>query len=493
VTRCTRALALLALLVALLASTACPPVKTVHVPGKTKSLDLVVKLAALDDASIASIGSFSLTLAHDGTALAPIPLNFSASDKTLTFLDDTAASNLPTSGKLSATLQANDLTGASLPIGGATSTPLDLDAVPRGGSASLFMIVGKLGAATPLDIALSSTPLIAATVAGTSLIVVDGDVLESFDLATGKHLTAASATVAISLDQFASTCPHAGQALLENANGALASFDPKAADANNALTPLGVTLSSPHTDGVAFATSDCRVFFAGGSNQIDVVDLSGTPSVSSSTGVDVATPALVDLGDALAEHVLVGGQTSATPPAAVATATLVTPSTSGATVCSSDAACNGSAPPMKCARDTPTAARIDDGTDAAPTLIAGGSNCNGAVEMMALTSQQFLGFFSVDNATPTGTHGAGAALASLGKNTAVLVGGGTSTDVDLFTFANIDFSGGVAHGSWTTATTPLVEATGNTKLFSLGGAVVVLGSASQKVSVIVPALDGGGP
>jgi hypothetical protein len=38
--------------------------------------------------------------------------------------------------------------------------------------------------------------------------------------------------------------------------------------------------------------------------------------------------------------------------------------------------------------------------------------------------------------------------------------------------------------------TGLVEAPGDTKLFSLGGAVLVVGSASQKVSVIVPPLDG---
>jgi hypothetical protein len=498
----------LAVVAALCLVVGCPdPKEPKHIPGKTKKLSLVVKMADLPQSELDTIGSFVLQLVHDGAASTEIPLSFSSSSRTLELLEE--PDDLPTSGTVSAILAARDVLGEPLEIGGVTGT-VNLDAPD--GERALFAVVSRVGDAAPLSVESDVGANVKAVAIGAGLLLVGDDGLQWLDLATGATCTSTAANDACHLGRapppsgaglavaalaggptgsFGASCPQRNKAVLA-LDGEVWLFDPAQTDADDgqALSALE-TGTQARTGAVLLPTKDCRVLLAGGAPQpttvltfrgdgVDDIDSAPGPALPTAAEGAAAASTLNAIGEAL----IVGGDDGGAPGGAAVVRTV-----GDLEVCSLTDDCNGEDMALTCARTAPVAARLADAFDLSPVLVFGG-DCASPELFRSAPEAPFGAFLPVgvpdaprrDGATLTSVAG-GALLAG-----GVVVGGVATGQVSFFALDALGADS--ASGAWTDMGDLGVARSGHAAV-AIGGAVVIVGGAGaeQSIEVIVPTLE----
>ncbi|MBI1949687.1 MAG: hypothetical protein HYS27_28630 [Deltaproteobacteria bacterium] len=510
-------------MLAALAALACVP-EPAHLPGDVKDVRVVVKLAELSSAEVNGIGSFSLTPVHDGAALAPIPVNWSASARTLTFLEE--PTSLPTTGRLAVRLRAHDVAGNALAIGGGAG-PIDLDALPVGAVAELLVVVGRLEA--PTSLGQLARPRARATVSATSsgLLVFGGEdqdgLLAAPDflhLAQGRQCTAdatgegcvfgevppaRAAHVALTLaDGFDPSCPYRdavflgfGEAIGGAALGDAWLFEPAGLDGAGAFSAIA-TPASPRVAPWAVALRSCDVLVGGGRDGVIVDGVEvfhfGADAITHQAlpdGIAGAGAAVIATRNALDEVVVAGGVDGA----GVATdaAYLLSYAAPELSLCGlADGSCNGAAAAF-CGGAEVSVARIDDGSDLAPALSLRG--CGDPQVFRSASAPPFAAFVPLA-ASGALTAREGAAVLPFGPGRAVVLGGRVAGEpvaaVEAFTLTSVDDDG--ATGSFG-ALAPLATARTEAALGAMGDGVVVAGgrggddAPSGAVEILIPSFE----
>jgi hypothetical protein len=479
----------------------CPKEPEV-LPGDVKDVALVVKLAELQQSELDAIGSFALKVIHDGALEREVALSFSASSRTLSFLEE--PTDLPTTGTLRGVLEARDVLGQPIDIGGSTNS-IDVES---GGT--LFAVVSRTGAAAQLGVDARAGANARAVGVGSGVLVVGDAGVQWIDLATGIDCLSSagddacalgappSATtnnlVVTALSAFGADCPQRGNALLTQDTSAWL-FNPSTVT----LTALDVALQT-RAQGVLVPTADCRVLVAGGGSSTDILTFAGdAPSdVTSEAGPPIGfardDEAAAATGNAIGEVLVIGGEGAA-----------VVRTAGDVAVCSlGDEACNGAAAEPTCVRERPLAARVDDEGDLSPVLVFGG-DC-AAPELFRSAADAPFGDF-LDVGAPNVPRRDRATLTSVGGG-ALLVGGidldagGGAVSEDISFFVVDALSATTASGTWTSLGNLSGDGRSGHAAALVGGAVLIVGGVNAAgalvapIEVVVPAsslsLAGGG-
>jgi hypothetical protein len=506
-------------IVAVSALAACKePPPPIHIPGDQKVLRLTVKLAQLGAAEVSSIGSFNMTVLHNGAVERAVALNFNASSGALSFIDE--PTDLPTGGDVAVRLQAVNVAGTPLSIGGAAG-PIDLDDVASDGAADLVIVVGRLDAATPLGALATPRADAGVASAGGGLLVFGGTdeagviaapewhdftsgtscVADGDGCALGAIPGARAHHVMLALSTgFGPSCPMRDAILLglgEAPSGApLADahlFSPGALDGDGAFTPITGALRA-RSHGWAVALRDCAVLIGGGRDEagnVGVVDVlrftdAGVQIEAIAAGVLGSDARAIATRNALDEVVVVGGTTAADT--ASDAAHVLRLGADGLEDCqTSSVACNGAAAEF-CGGVRTYAARIEDGSDFSPALVL--TEC-GARVFRAAEEAPFSAFNALSAANPP-TALEGSALASFGPGAAVLIGGADGAPIpDVVRFDLQAVAVDAAQGAFSSIG-DLSSARAWHSAVSVGAAVLVVGGLDvtnaplANIDVLVP-------